>query len=107
MPFPRGPGLKRGPHRMTSMTRRAFIWRSALMGGGAALATSLLAACGAQPTPPTSSGGAAPAAAPAATTAAQPAAAGAVGGTLNIGLGRVLQDLNGFDLDIASYTNQA
>jgi peptide/nickel transport system substrate-binding protein len=100
---------------MTSMTRRTFIWRSALMGGGAALATSLLAACGVQSTPPTSStggtGAAAPGAAatsaPAATTAAQPAAGGATGGTLNIGLGRVLQDLNGFDLDIASYTNQA
>ena len=46
----------------------------------------------------------------AAATAAKPvtaAGAGAQNATLNVGLGRVLQDLNGFDLDIASYTNQA
>jgi len=107
---------------MTSLTRRAFVWRSALLGGGAVLGTSLLAACGAQAQPPTSSGGApaaapptaapatssgAPAAAPTSAAAGQPAAAGASGGTLSVGLGRVLQDLNGFDLDIASYTNQA
>ena len=98
---------------MTSLTRRAFVWRSALLAGGAVLGTSLLAACGTQAQPPTSSGGApaaaptaapatgsgAPAAAPTSAAAGQPAAAGASGGTLSVGLGRVLQDLNGFDLE--------
>ena len=105
---------------MTSITRRTFLWRSALLSGGA----GLLAACGVQATPPTTStgapGGGAAAPAPAATTApgaaggatSAPAATPATSGgasnaTLNVGLGRVLQDLNGFDLDIASYTSQA
>jgi len=39
--------------------------------------------------------------------AAKPAGTGSQNATLNVGLGRVLQDLNGFDLDIASYSNQS
>jgi peptide/nickel transport system substrate-binding protein len=103
---------------MKAISRRVFLTQSVLMVGGA----GLLAACGVQATPPTSSGGgaaapaAAPTTAPAATTGAaaapatsKPAATGATagGGTLSVGLGRVMQDLNGFDLDIASYTSQA
>jgi peptide/nickel transport system substrate-binding protein len=108
---------------MSPLSRRTFLTQSVFMVGGA----TLLAACSVQATPPTSSSGAAapaaaPTTAPAATTApasapasgasatSAPAASGAsnaAGGTLNVGLGRVMQDLNGFDLDIASYTSQA
>ncbi|MDQ6674469.1 MAG: ABC transporter substrate-binding protein [Chloroflexota bacterium] len=101
---------------MQSITRRGFLWRTALLSGGAVVGSSLLAACGTTAAPPTTSGGApaattAPAttsggAATSASPAAKPAGAAAQNATLNVGLGRVLQDLNGFDLDIASYTSQ-
>ncbi len=100
---------------MQPITRRGFLWRTALLSGGAVFGTGLLAACGTTAAPPTSSGGApaattAPAtssgAAAASSPAAKPAGAAAQNATLNVGLGHVLQDLNGFNLDIASYTNQ-
>jgi peptide/nickel transport system substrate-binding protein len=100
---------------MQSITRRAFLWRTARLSGSAIVGTTLLTACGPAAAPATTSGAPATTTAPATTSGgaattsaptAKPAGAAFQNGTLNVGLGRVLQDLNGFDLDIASYTSQ-
>ena len=91
---------------MTQITRRAFLWRTALMSGAAVAGTSLLAACGGGSTSTTTT---APAVSgtPASGATSGGAAAGPLKTSLNVGLGHTLQDLNGFDLDIASYSNQS
>ncbi len=85
---------------MTSITRRHLLWRGA-QASAVAAAVGLLAACGdagvsvSTRAPAT---GASPAAAPTG------GAAAAGTGTLHVGLGRTLQDLNAFDLDIAAFS---
>ncbi len=94
---------------MTQITRRALLWRAALISGAVATGTSLLAACGGGGSPSTTAApaaGASPAAGGAGATSGA-AASGPLKTSLNVGLGHTLQDLNGFDLDIASYSNQS